>query len=109
MRPGVAGRSDRDVWRAVFVAEMRRVTDPHRAVILCGRRNGGEAARLSVQRGSVARRGISPVADLVRHEADAIHALTIVEPDHVDRAVLKPEMRRDLHIRERIAGGRSLE
>ena len=79
MHPGVAGRADLPVGRAVGVGEVKRVGHAHRAVIFGRRLGDAERAALAIQLRAIALRLVAPLARLLRHEADAIHAVAIVK------------------------------
>ena len=84
MRPGVAGRAEFLVRRAVGVGEVERVGHAHRAVVVRRRHGDRELARLAVQLRRTAGRLISPRAGFSRAEAHAVDAIAVVESRHFD-------------------------
>ena len=107
--PHVAGRADRKVRRAILVGKVMHIAHTHRPVIARRRRCAVEHARLPIQRGDVAARCVRPRADCVRHEADFVQTVAIVEAIHVDDAVFVCEARPEGYIDKRIAPCRAVQ
>jgi hypothetical protein len=70
MGPGVAGRAELVIGRAVGITQVKRVEDLDRPMIVAGGRGGGERARLAIQFRRGAARLVTPLARRRRTEAD---------------------------------------
>ena len=83
--------------------------DTHRPVIAGGGCDAGERTLPAVQLLSVAPGDVGPFAPGVRHEADAVRALSIIETIYLHLPVLELEFGAETDIHKRIAGGRARE
>ena len=109
MHPGIAGRADLEIRRPISVCKVPRLVHADRPVITRRRFNTGELALLAVQFPAVALGHIRPHAGLIRHEANAIDAVAVVESLRLENTLALPEFGAQSHIDEGIAAGRSLE
>ena len=109
-RPGISGGADRPIGRAVGIDEVIAVgRHPDRAAIAG---TGGDTLHdtaAPVEQGDVARRPPRPAADFGRAEADAVHALAIVEARNRDPLPREFERRRERDVVEGIAGVRPIQ
>src|SRR6185312_1846752 len=88
---------------------MERVADVYRAMITDTGRTDCEAPGLTVERRGRRARAIRPLAFGVRHEADAIGALTVIEAGNAHLAALVGKHRLDGNVAKRIARARPRE
>ena len=109
MGPGVAGRSERKIGRAVRVREMEFVANGDGSMHLRPRHGARKGARPSIQFSDIRERPIDPFPRSVRHETHAIDSIAIIETGNLDPAIAESEngVERDVEIR--IAGRRALE
>ena len=108
VRPRVARGADGIVWRGVFIGEMVRVRNTHRAVVIAGRLRYGEiAGRLRFR--EAADRFIDVIARKRRHEAHFINAVAVIEAVYRDDFVFAAERGGNGLLRKRVARRRTLE
>ena len=79
MDPSVACSSDGKVGRAVGVCKVKGVSDSHRPVVIGRLLDTFELARLATQFVTVAFRCVCPRPECVRHEANPVNPITVVE------------------------------
>ena len=109
MHPGVAGGAELVIGRAVGVAQVERLEDLDRPVIVRRRRPDGERAGLAVQLGPVAPRLVAPRALRRRREADLVGAIAVVEAAHRHALAVMAERAGEFHVEVGIALARPVQ
>ena len=107
--PRVAGGAAFDIGRAIRIAEMVAVANRNRTTISTPGGDTLKCTGLAVKGRLIAGSRPGPVAKVVRHEADLVHAFAVIETFDRKRTVLQSERGGKGDIDERIAGGRSVE
>ena len=79
MSPSVTGCPELVIRRSVGILKVEVVVNAHGSVIVCGWCNARKLAGLAVEGSVVAFSDIRPFADLIGHEANFVHAVSIVE------------------------------
>ena len=103
MHPGITGGANLDVRRPIIVTKMECVPHPHRAVAPRPRRRDQPLALPPIQLRAIADRPVAQDSGRIRHEANPIHAIAVVETGHILHAVVQLEARPHGDIREWIA------
>ena len=108
MSPGIAGRADLEIRRTIGVCEVPFLVYSDRAAI--GRRwfNTGKLTFFAVQLPVVTLRGIRPLTHCIRHKADAIHAVAVVESFRLKNSAALFELGAQFYIDKWISAFRSI-
>ena len=101
--PGVTGRAEGEIRRAVLVAKMMLVAHTHRSVVALGGCRTGEAPGLSIECRRVALARIAPLAFDRRHKTYFIRAVSNVKTRCFDRRIAVFKLRAQLHVDKGIA------
>ena len=105
----IGGGAERKVGRAIRILEVELMRGGHRTVVAGLRWSAGEAAGVCVEFGGRAGGFVAPLAWRIRHEADAVGRVAVVEAVDLDGAVLLSELRRQGDVAEGISGRGSFE
>src|SRR5262249_3677046 len=93
--------------RPVGIGEMKRVADAHWAVVVFRGRRHIETPNLAMQCCRIARGRVLPLASLLRHEANAIPSITLIEATYIVLCVSLLKGGRKLNVDERVSARRS--
>jgi len=109
MRPGIGGRAELVIRRAVGVTQIVRFENLHRSVVARLGVRAEKRPATAVQFLVVAVRGVAPLARRVGRESDAVHARAVIEALRLDGAVALLEAGREGYVLKGVPIGRTLE
>ncbi|MBA7714975.1 hypothetical protein ES703_124009 [subsurface metagenome] len=108
MCPGIAGGADLKIRSTVGVCKVPGLVHTNRAVIARRWFYAGEFTRFGVKLSAVTFCYIGPLAQRVRHKADAIHAVTVIESFRLNNSAALLKLSAQFYINKWISAFRPL-
>jgi len=107
--PGIAGSAEGNIGAAIRITEMMRIAHHYGAMIVLCWWHTHKRSGMAVELGDIALGRVRPIAEIIRHEAQPVDTVSVVEAVYRNGAVFTPEFTREPNFQKGVARCRALE